>query len=137
MPGSPYRYSHGRGDVCPLDGSPMAIDTHPSGETVRRCKACHGVWLAEDGLTKILRWAEHAREDDIPGSEPLTAVATAMARQKHRTAVRCPICEGDLIAEERGSYSYVLVDVCPEGCGTWLDDMELRRLIDFVRTRFG
>ena len=93
--------------------------------------------MAEDGLTQVLRWAEHSEADTNEEPEAPTAVAADMARQKHRATVRCPICEGELIAEERGTYSYVLVDVCPEGCGTWLDDMELRRLVDFVRRRFG
>ena len=115
----------------------MSLDVHPSGETLRRCQACYGVWLAEDGLTKLLRWAEHSPPDGTAESEPLTQVAADMARQKYRAPLRCPICEGELIAEEWGGSSYVLVDICPDGCGTWLDDLELRRLIDFVRRRFG
>jgi Zn-finger nucleic acid-binding protein len=132
MEDHPYRGA-ASGPRCPLDGTRLREETHASGEIVNRCSACHGSWLPDDALTKTLRWAQRKPADPGLVAEPRAALVTAMARQKHRDPLKCPSCGVELIAEERGSHSYVLVDVCPEGCGTWLDDEELRRLIDHAR----
>ncbi len=137
MRGSAYRGGSGPNDLCPLDRSPMTASIHPAGEPLRRCSSCGGVWIPEDGLGKILRWAENTPLDpDAVQRSPLT-LASEMGRQKTRSTLLCPSCGDELIAEERGSHSYVLVDVCPAGCGTWLDDQELEQLMTFVRHRYG
>jgi len=58
-----------------------------------------------------------------------------MGRQKNRAALSCPLCGDEMIAEEHRRDSYIPVDVCPQGCGKWLDDGELRRLIAYTRRR--
>lgn len=128
----PYRDA-ASGPRCPLDGTRLREQEHASGERVDFCAACHGSWLPEDALSKALRWAQRTPPERGVQAEPRSVLMTEMARQKHRDALKCPACGGELIAEERGSHSYVLVDVCPEGCGSWLDAEELRRLIEHAR----
>ena len=134
---NPYRDPRSAATRCPLDSTPLDTVEHASGQKMERCAACHGVWLEEDRLKTILRWAERTPADENVESEPRAVLAYEMGKQKHREPVVCPRCGGELISEERGSHSYVLVDVCPEGCGTWLDDEELRRLIAYMRGRFS
>lgn len=137
MTDDPYRGSGAHALSCPLDGSALVQGEHPSGEELHRCGACHGTWLPEDALRKILRWAERTPPDVRQQPEPRAVLAYEMGRQKHRDPVHCPRCGEETIAEERGMHSYVLVDICPSGCGTWLDDEELRRLVAHVRGRYG
>jgi len=129
-PANPYRESRSSGPRCPADGYPLELTSHGSGQQYRRCGACGGVWIDSEALNALLAW-EIARAPRA-AVEPSASVARAyeMARQKFRDDLKCPECGAEMVAEEHRRDSFILVDICPSGCGKWLDDDELRLLID-------
>lgn len=62
--------------------------------------------------------------------------AYELARQKSGRALRCPQCGAELETREYARCSQVMIDVCPEDHGIWLDRGELEALeVFFERAR--
>lgn len=80
-----------------------------------------------------MKWSVGHTDAVSDGDESPLAKVYEMGRQKGRACLKCPECGEEMIAEEHRRDSYVLVDICPSGCGKWLDNDELRRLIAYAR----
>ncbi len=118
---------------CPYD----AVALHPrrleSDVDVEICPVCSGTWLSEGELRALQEAHSHDRANPEP--EPVRA-AFEMAAQELREPGPCPICDDTLLRQEYAYTSQVLIDVCANGHGMWLDAGELSRLEQFfVRQR--
>jgi Zn-finger nucleic acid-binding protein len=121
---------------CPRDGRALATERYEADLDVDVCSECRGIWLDKGELEQIEEVHErnHARQLRV---EPDTVAASLeMARQAARPAAACPSCQVDMERREYGLASQILIEVCPAGCGLWLDEGELAALeVFFERER--
>ena len=114
---------------CPVDGSVLREDRYEGDVHVDTCPDCNGTWLEKGELDRVLHTRERAA---APASEAAVVEgAYDMARDREAPALNCPDCGGPLARSEFGFTSQVLVDVCPMGCGKWLDAGEIAALERF------
>ncbi|GDX78560.1 hypothetical protein LBMAG42_03710 [Deltaproteobacteria bacterium] len=116
---------------CPHDASPLTTEHYEGGVNVDSCPVCHGAWLEQGELDTILKTRERAvAQSESPESDAVAA-AYEMAKDKAAPAIQCPSCNEPLSREEFGFASRILVDVCPKGCGRWVDRGEIAALEQF------
>lgn len=82
---------------------------------------------SKDRLGDKLQKKEKAEEDLYFAEQDRKAIERLRAERRatSQTPAECPRCNASLREEDRHG---VLVDVCPSGCGMWLDAGELELL---------
>lgn len=118
---------------CPRDHREMTVLGHVVGFALDKCPGCQGVWLDKGELEAVRAKVEadlEARELEAPA--PVDAVFS-VAAQRSREAIDCPRCGATMTAKEYEEGATVIVDVCPKGCGVWLDRDELGALEAFFQ----
>jgi Zn-finger nucleic acid-binding protein len=113
---------------CPRDGSPLNTEKYEAKVEVDSCPACHGVWLDKGELEQIQETIERDYTQELEVRPDRVAASIDEAR---RRSIDCPKCGTRLETEEYAYCSSVFVDVCPDGCGMWLDEGELQELEKF------
>lgn len=116
---------------CPHDDSPLTTATYEGGVNVDSCPVCQGAWLQQGELDTILTSRERAVAPSESPESDSVAAAYEMAKDKEAPAIQCPSCNTQLSREEFGFASRILVDVCPNGCGRWMDRGEIAALEQF------
>ena len=92
---------------------------------VERCTACEGLWIPGPDHRRLVDDVGHRRV-----ARTLDTGSAKVGRQFDRTTgTRCPRC--DAATEHRADprQPHVWLDVCPEGCGVFLDAGEFRDLV--------
>lgn len=112
---------------CPRDTVEMNTSTY-EGIEIDTCPICSGVWLDRGELEVIEE--VHPEHPKIEAADPV-AQAYERARQEGSDPVICPFCSEEMVREERGLASGVMIDVCPKNHGIWLDKGELQSLERF------
>ena len=114
---------------CPRCQSPMGPVIWEAGIEVERCSGCGGVWLDRARLEKIQATVER---DYTPQLKRIDDVARAYetARQRRGPDVACPRCGKEMVKNEYGMCSQIVIDLCPACAGIWLDRGELEALIE-------
>ena len=105
---------------CPRDGTVLAM-TRVEGIVLDKCHNCDGIWcdhgeleaMKKAKLTGVEELLEHSYGD------PVVRVA------KKDGPMRCPACEGRLIAQTFAVHLPMRVDRCDTCFGIWLDEGEL------------
>ena len=121
---------------CPRDGSALQTIKYEADIEVDQCPSCHGMWLDEGELRQIQETVEHDYSQDLASEPDHVRQAYALGRPTHTGAIACPKCQSEMSAKEYAYCSQVIVDVCPEGHGMWLDAGEVQALEKFFeRTR--
>ena len=112
---------------CPRDGKSLVQETYEGEVVVDRCPTCEGVWLDNGELKQV---QENLSNDYSGQLSQIGSVAQSyeFARQKTASPITCPKCTVDLLAEEYGYCSQILVDRCPNCLGIWLDSGEIEVL---------
>jgi len=105
---------------CPVDGSQLTPHHYEAQIEVDVCPVCKGIWLDKGELEKLQEVVEldHFEAQpvlDAPGKRP-------------PGPIDCPKCETTMTERPYGYGILVEVDLCPEGCGMWLDRGELQIL---------
>lgn len=95
------------------------------------CPVCQGAWLEQGELDTILKTRERTVAPSESPESDAVAAAYEMAKDKEAPAIQCPSCSTPLSREEFGFASRILVDVCPKGCGRWMDRGEIATLEQF------
>ena len=115
---------------CPRCVAPLQEQTYEGDVRVDRCASCGGMWLNRGELEAIQETREHDYSDAL---SEIGGVARAyeLARQKALPGIACPRCRRPLVAREYGYCSQILIDVCPDCEGVWLDGGEMRALEQF------
>ncbi|MCG8424977.1 MAG: zf-TFIIB domain-containing protein [Proteobacteria bacterium] len=111
---------------CPRCGEPLASD-HIGKLSVERCLRCFGVWVSASEFNTLL--VESDRQRHV-----LERETRHMSETHEETALLCPACSGELLHQNFGRISQVMVDTCRKH-GIWFDAGELRRAIEFHNTR--
>jgi Zn-finger nucleic acid-binding protein len=115
---------------CPVDRTELEmISVH--GVEVARCPSCNGLWFSEERL-RLLKDAEdpYLRWIDIdPWEDP-------SAFRLSRSGKLCPVDGMPLYTVGYGD-SEIIVDVCGDRHGIWLDEGEFREIIDWMHARLA
>ena len=112
---------------CPRDAVEMNTSTY-EGLEIDTCPVCAGVWLDRGELEVIEE--VHPENPKVEAADPLER-SLDMAKQEAMPPITCPFCPEEMVREERGLASGILIDVCPKGHGIWLDKGELQALERF------
>lgn len=95
--------------------------------TVDTCPNGHGVWLDEGEIQSAVQ----SRIDDRPESEEATALEAEGAIAVADIAegdIACLICGKEMAKRNYAYESGVIIDICTDRHGMWLDSGELKRI---------
>lgn len=99
---------------------------------VDTCDSCEGIWFDGDELTKVLDGLGEALKDSLAGKS-WEGEGRERIEKLGVSDLVCPKC-GRGLQKIRYCYSSeILVDSC-ESCGLWLDDSELRKVYEYLKT---
>ncbi len=123
---------------CPIEEAELGLKVYEAEINVDSCPRCGGVWLEQGQLESIQETHDHEYIDELFNMEDLGYRAYELALQKQGRALKCPRCRRELETREYARCSQVMIDVCPECHGIWLDRGELESLeVFFERSRFA
>jgi len=111
---------------CPVCKISMAILEHRDIE-LDYCLTCKGVWFDAGELELLFESAGVNDFHEALGS--LLKQPDAATKEKK---YRCPICRKKMKKVLTGESSSVVVDVCPQDDGIWLDHGEINHLAKAV-----
>jgi len=100
------------------------------GSKLHECAKCAGIWVEAAVLRQIC--ADRERQSaliGLPTTQPAAGENTVEERIRY---VPCPMCGKLMNRLNFARCSHVIVDVCGQH-GTWFDQDELRRLVEFIR----
>ena len=112
---------------CPIDGATLETITY-EGIRIERCPECGGIWLDADELGHIVE----AREKRFTQGE-----RDALAQAKPVFGVPVDELDRELVSPKSGTKlkpvnyggdSGIIINVCPNGEGIWLDACELESI---------
>ena len=123
---------------CPFDGSEMMVETYEADIEIDRCGKCGGVWLDSGELARVEETRERDYHLEVSWPQDVVARARELARQETGPVLDCPKCHEQMAKEEHGYSSQILIDVCVQCGGAWLDKGELKAIeVFFEKTRLN
>jgi Zn-finger nucleic acid-binding protein len=121
---------------CPRCHGALQPGTYEADVQVDGCPSCGGLWLDQRELERIEESLVNNYADPLSRPDNSIDRAYEVARQNSRTEVTCPKCGREMSKKECHPASLVLVDVCPDCAGLWLDRGEIQSLeVFFERMR--
>jgi len=98
------------------------------------CPSCDGIWLNKFELTKIL----HCKFDSIKTSE----ISETLEKNKEiesteNKILKCPSCGSQMLSTNYLFNNNINIDMCSKCYGTWLDDGELKEVINYTNKKSG
>jgi len=121
---------------CPKDQNEMFKKNYEKDVEVDICVHCGGIWLDVGELAAIQAIRENDYREQVNAAPDFLRQAEELAHQREAPMLTCPQCGKEMARKEYGYTSQILIDVCPECQGTWLDPGELKQLeIFFERSR--
>lgn len=93
------------------------------------CESCEGLWFDRDEIGQVAAMGE-----EEAAASPL---APSLETDKERLEspgkgdLKCPRCGSEMYRYIYMVSSGVVVDGCEKGCGVWLDDGEIRKIIEY------
>lgn len=113
---------------CPRDHSVLVETEYEAGIEVDECSVCAGRWLDAGELERIGETVERDYRKELDERPALGNLAYDVSREMSEERLPCPACGQEMARMEYARVSQVVVDVCPECRGVWLDAGELERL---------
>lgn len=113
---------------CPKDETTLATVDYEGAVQVDRCPTCRGMWLDQGELEQIERTKERDYTAELRELPDLVDKAYAMASQSAAPPLDCPNCGRTMERREHAYCSQILIDVCPQCHGVWLDADEIGAL---------
>jgi Zn-finger nucleic acid-binding protein len=104
---------------CPLCETAMQKEFIHS-ETVDRCKQCNGIYFDEgelENISHIVRLFQNAKMEE-------EEIEIGILHRDNRY-INCPV---DNKVMKKHSIAGIILDICPECNGIWLDDGEVQAL---------
>jgi Zn-finger nucleic acid-binding protein len=99
------------------------------GSSLLECQKCEGLWVDSVSLEQIC--ADREKQSAVLGL-PMTLPAPDSNQLEVVRYVPCPICHQLMSRFNFAHCSGVVVDICKQH-GTWFDQNELRRVVEFIR----
>ncbi|MBN1864204.1 MAG: zf-TFIIB domain-containing protein [Victivallales bacterium] len=104
---------------CPRCEDIKLIRKNFEGTPVELCEECGGIWLNKGDLNKIAH----------PISGDIEYCSQENPGRKGPSTLECPVCKGVQLARANFiEFSDIMLDVCPECHGIWLDKGELEAI---------
>lgn len=122
---------------CPRDRAVLVEATYEADIAVDECPKCQGRWLDHGELERIQETVERDHGRALSERTEWSNLAYDVARDMSEAALPCPECGEDMERQEYARTSQVVIDVCPECRGVWLDQGELERLEVFFERAHG
>ncbi|MGE5472902.1 MAG: zf-TFIIB domain-containing protein [Ignavibacteriales bacterium] len=98
------------------------------------CPSCDGIWLDKFEITKIL----HCDFDSIKTSEISKALEKDKDVSNSKTeSIKCPVCSLPMTNTNYLFNDNIKIDMCSECYGIWLDDGELKEIINYAKNKSG
>jgi uncharacterized protein len=116
---------------CPRDQSELVSKVYEADVEIDLCPSCQGAFLDKGELERIQQASERGDEALLSQPDDPVREAFAKARELDTGPIACPRCEQEMIARPYGLGSQIVIDVCPDDCGLWLDGGELQALERF------
>jgi Zn-finger nucleic acid-binding protein len=118
------------GKACPCPRCHTAMQAVAVGDTsLLECQKCEGLWVNTDSLEQIC--ADREKQSAVIGL-PMNLPAPDSSKVEVVRYIPCPICHQLMARINFAHCSGVVVDVCKPH-GTWFDQNELRRVVEFIR----
>jgi Zn-finger nucleic acid-binding protein len=111
---------------CRVNMHAVVVGTSP----LRECPKCDGLWADKDTLHQIC--SDHERQAAVLGTPAVLPADLIGNVEKNIRYVPCPVCKALMNRVNFSRCSHVVVDVCSKH-GTWFDQDELRRVVEFIR----
>jgi Zn-finger nucleic acid-binding protein len=109
--------------ICPICKSDMIVIEYSKIE-LDYCASCHGVWFDSGELELLLE------STGIDSTHPLLSdILNSKEAKSSEKKRRCPLCGKKMQKVTIGQQNGILIDVCKQGEGLWLDGGELNQLI--------
>lgn len=118
---------------CPIDNTSLIEEEYERSVKIDQCQSCSGMFLETWELKAIQANKGNYYKDEIKKLPDIIDKAHLQAIEKHRPLINCPKCktEDKAIEMERREHGYcsqIMVDVCSNCSGVWLDDGEIKAL---------
>ncbi len=91
------------------------------------CPSCGGVWLDSGELKKIIDSREVVFDKEYIKEVVENSFAGVSDDEQNKQLI-CPKCGDSLYASNYDYASGIIIDVCPNGDGMWLDEGELQKI---------
>jgi Zn-finger nucleic acid-binding protein len=112
---------------CPRDHSILRAEPHQEKVEIDRCPTCRGVWL-DRGELQTLQDGSAQDQPHVAYAANVIGRSVEEFTQLRASDVSCPRC-GTVMSHRRyGFGSQVVIDICLNDCGVWLDAGELQQL---------
>jgi Zn-finger nucleic acid-binding protein len=99
--------------------------------SLRECARCGGLWVDVESFEQIIR--EREQQTVVLGAASIVPKEPSSGVEPNKVRyVPCPQCNQLMNRVNFARCSGVIVDVC-KGHGTWFDQDELRRIVEFIR----
>ncbi len=97
------------------------------GVEIDRCSRCHGVWLDDRELAKIVGKVDKRFPHDLL-QKTIQGAFAGITEEEEKSLEHCPKCSAPLHPLNYNYSSGVIIDRCPSGHGIWLDKLELEKI---------
>jgi Zn-finger nucleic acid-binding protein len=113
---------------CPVDQTQLTKRNYEAEVEIDECPTCQGVWLDSGELEVIQKTVEHDYSEALKDIPNTVVASYQQARGEADRKLKCPNCTGIMHEKEHGYCSQIMVDVCLECSGIWLDRGEIQAL---------
>ena len=118
---------------CPIDNTELKQQEYERKVMVDSCKTCNGMWLDQWELKAIQANKGKNYQAELEKMPDLINKSHLQALEKNRPLLNCPKCAdtGKTIEMDRREHVYcsqIMVDVCHDCQGIWLDNGEVQAL---------
>ena len=113
---------------CPVDNTPLKTTEYERAVMVDNCSTCNGMWLDQWELKAIQANKGKNYGAQLAKMPDLVNKAHMQALEKNRPLLNCPKCSTQMDRREHGNCSQIMVDVCHDCQGIWLDSGEIQAL---------
>jgi Zn-finger nucleic acid-binding protein len=118
---------------CPVDNTELKEQEYERAVMVDACSTCGGMWMDQWELKAIQANKGKNYEAELSQLPNLVEKSHLQALEKNRPLLHCPKCaeNGKSIKMDRREHGYcsqIMVDVCHECQGVWLDQGEVQAL---------
>ena len=123
---------------CPIDGSQLIEIEYERTVMVDQCNSCHGIWLEQWELKAIQANKGKYYQQELEKLPDLVNKSYLQALEKDRELLDCPKCKAlgkdtKMDRREHGYCSQIMIDICHDCQGIWLDKGEVQALEIFFQ----
>jgi len=123
---------------CPVDNTTLIEQEYERTIKVDGCESCGGLWLEQWELKAIQANKGKNYQQELQQWPNLVEKSYLQALEKQRPLLDCPKCseEGNKIKMDRREHGYcsqIMIDICHDCQGIWLDKGEIEALEIFFQ----